>query len=107
MSMKKLAKECLRLIPPVRPRPGSVWFRRGVPKVSMTVVIPHFARKPRTDGGSARPLACEGTAMRMGIAVGLLMLVGRTLLAADFPAPVDGDVTLRDFQFASGEKLPE
>ena len=45
--------------------------------------------------------------MRGGIAVGLLMLVGCPLEAADYPAPVDGDVTLRDFQFASGEKLPE
>jgi homoserine O-acetyltransferase len=27
--------------------------------------------------------------------------------AADFPAPVEGDCTLRDFRFASGEKLAE
>jgi homoserine O-acetyltransferase len=27
--------------------------------------------------------------------------------AADFPAPTDGDVTLREFRFASGETLPE
>jgi homoserine O-acetyltransferase len=45
--------------------------------------------------------------MRTGIAVTLLILVGRPVVAADFPAPIDGDVTLRDFQFASGEKLPE
>jgi len=49
----------------------------------------------------------RGAALRTGIAVTLLMLVGRPLESADFPAPVDGDVTLRDFQFASGEKLPE
>jgi homoserine O-acetyltransferase len=27
--------------------------------------------------------------------------------AADFPAPADGDFTIRDFKFASGETLPE
>ncbi len=27
--------------------------------------------------------------------------------AADYPAPFEGDVTLRDFQFVSGESLPE
>ena len=27
--------------------------------------------------------------------------------AADYPTPVDGDVTLREFRFASGEMLPE
>src|SRR5262245_54827933 len=70
-------------------------------------VVPHFAIKPRTDDGSAKPLACEGTTMRLGIAVGLLTLVGGPLVAADYPTPVDGDVTLHDFQFASGEKLPE
>jgi homoserine O-acetyltransferase len=29
------------------------------------------------------------------------------LSAADYPTPVDGDVTLRDFKFASGATLPE
>ncbi|HJZ90626.1 MAG TPA: alpha/beta fold hydrolase [Gemmataceae bacterium] len=45
--------------------------------------------------------------MRSGIAVVFLMVVGRPLVAADYPAPVDGDVTLREFRFASGETLPE
>ena len=27
--------------------------------------------------------------------------------AADYPAPVEGDITLRDFKFTSGESLPE
>jgi homoserine O-acetyltransferase/O-succinyltransferase len=46
-------------------------------------------------------------AMRIAIAVLLLTLAGRPLPAADYPAPVEGDVTLRDFRFASGETLPE
>ena len=46
--------------------------------------------------------------MRTGTVVVLLTLVGRAVVAAaDYPAPVDGDVTLRDFRFASGESLPE
>src|SRR5437763_5617771 len=46
--------------------------------------------------------------MRTGTIVVLLTLVSRSLIwAADYPAPVDGDVTLRDFRFASGETLPE
>src|SRR5262249_22512510 len=48
-----------------------------------------------------------GTAMRSGIAVVFLMVVGRPLVAADYPAPVDGYVTLGEFPFASGETLPE
>ena len=28
-------------------------------------------------------------------------------LAADYPAPTEGDYTIRDFKFASGERLPE
>jgi homoserine O-acetyltransferase len=30
-----------------------------------------------------------------------------SLAAADFPAPVEGDFTMNDFQFTTGEKLPE
>src|SRR5262245_273653 len=45
--------------------------------------------------------------MRSAIVVILHMLAGRPLEAADFPAPVDGDAKVRDFQFASGEKLSE
>lgn len=37
----------------------------------------------------------------------LLSLVALSAGAADYPAPVQGDVVLRDFQFASGETLPE
>src|SRR6186713_699794 len=29
------------------------------------------------------------------------------LRAADYPAPIEGDYTIRDFRFRSGEKLPE
>ena len=46
--------------------------------------------------------------MRIGIAVVFVSLLGRSFLAAaDFPAPVEGDVTLRDFRFASGQSLSE
>lgn len=35
-------------------------------------------------------------------------LMGLSLLrAADYPAPVEGDYSIKDFQFASGETLPE
>jgi homoserine O-acetyltransferase/O-succinyltransferase len=46
--------------------------------------------------------------MRTDIIVLLFTLVSPSFAwAADYPAPVDGDVTLRDFRFASGETLPE
>ena len=46
--------------------------------------------------------------MRIGTVVLLLTLLFRPLVsAAEYPAPVDGDVTLREFRFASGEMLPE
>jgi homoserine O-acetyltransferase len=46
--------------------------------------------------------------MRTGIVIVLLTLVGRPLVsAADYPAAVDGDVTLREFRFASGMMLPD
>ena len=37
----------------------------------------------------------------------LLTLFDRSAIAADYPAPVEGDFVLRDFKFASGESLPE
>src|SRR6516162_6614104 len=46
--------------------------------------------------------------MRAGIVILLFALVSSALVsAADYPAPVEGDVTLRELSFASGEKLPE
>src|SRR5271154_2175459 len=46
--------------------------------------------------------------MRTGIIILLLALVSRSLIsAAGFSTPIDGDVTLREFHFASGETLPE
>src|SRR5215475_7175080 len=45
--------------------------------------------------------------MRTAIVTALLTLAGGSLgAAADYPAPVEGDVTLRDFPFASGDTLP-
>jgi homoserine O-acetyltransferase len=37
----------------------------------------------------------------------LLLLVALTSWAADFPEPVEGDFTIRDFRFHTGEILPE
>jgi homoserine O-acetyltransferase/O-succinyltransferase len=37
----------------------------------------------------------------------LLFAAANTLRAADYPPPVEGDYTIRDFKFASGETLPE
>ncbi|HEY1379436.1 MAG TPA: hypothetical protein VGF55_21720, partial [Gemmataceae bacterium] len=46
--------------------------------------------------------------MRTGFVTLLLVVAGRSFAAAaDFPQPVEGDATLRDFRFASGETLPE
>jgi homoserine O-acetyltransferase/O-succinyltransferase len=36
-----------------------------------------------------------------------LFLVATALHAADYPAPTEGDYTIRDFKFASGETLPQ
>src|SRR6266498_847277 len=40
---------------------------------------------------------------------GLLLSFSATslVLAADYPAPTEGDFTIRDFKFQSGETLPE
>jgi homoserine O-acetyltransferase len=37
----------------------------------------------------------------------LLILAARFVFAAQYPAPVEGDYTIRDFKFSSGETLPE
>ena len=35
------------------------------------------------------------------------LLAGSTVLAADYPAPAEGDFVINDFKFRSGESLPE
>jgi homoserine O-acetyltransferase len=45
-------------------------------------------------------------AMRIKPFVALLLLAA-TVRAADYPPPAEADYTIRDFKFASGEKLPE
>src|SRR5271163_3108433 len=46
--------------------------------------------------------------MRINIIIVIITLFSHPLVsAADYPAPVEGDVTLREFRFASGETLPE
>jgi homoserine O-acetyltransferase/O-succinyltransferase len=37
----------------------------------------------------------------------LLIIAATSALAANYPAPVEGDYTIRDFKFTSGETLPE
>jgi homoserine O-acetyltransferase len=37
----------------------------------------------------------------------LLLFAATKIVAADYPAPTEGDYTIRDFKFASGETLPE
>jgi homoserine O-acetyltransferase len=39
--------------------------------------------------------------------VALCMLFAGSVWAAEFPAPVEGDFTIKDFQFTTGETLPE
>jgi homoserine O-acetyltransferase len=41
------------------------------------------------------------------IAAGTLWLLAGFVSAADYPPPTEGDYTIRDFKFASGETLPE
>src|SRR6195256_2205106 len=45
--------------------------------------------------------------MRRNFAVTVLFLAVSGLRAADYPTPTEGDYTIRDFKFASGETLPE
>jgi homoserine O-acetyltransferase len=37
----------------------------------------------------------------------ILLRIAASLLAADYPKPTEGDFTIRDFKFTSGETLPE
>jgi homoserine O-acetyltransferase len=43
----------------------------------------------------------------MRLLLALLTLASSAVFAADYPAPTERDVVLKDFKFASGEKLPE
>jgi homoserine O-acetyltransferase len=46
------------------------------------------------------------TAVR-SLAISISLSVAASLLASDYPAPIEGDFTIRDFKFQSGETLPE
>ena len=46
------------------------------------------------DLGQGRTLAC-------------LLITVTIVRAADYPAPAEGDYTIRDFKFTNGEMLPE
>src|SRR6201988_3423994 len=41
------------------------------------------------------------------LALSISLSIAASLLAADYPAPTEGDFTVRDFKFQSGETLPE
>lgn len=54
----------------------------------------------------------EGEIVKMNSAIRIFALLFSTLtpglaLAADYPAPTEGDYTIHDFKFTSGETLPE
>jgi homoserine O-acetyltransferase/O-succinyltransferase len=51
-----------------------------------------------------RPKARAPFVLRLFV---LFLASAVSLWAADYPAPVEGDYVVRDFQFSSGEKLPE
>ena len=44
---------------------------------------------------------------RLSFSLVLLLALALPALAADYPAPVEGTLTLSDFRFSSGETLPE
>jgi homoserine O-acetyltransferase/O-succinyltransferase len=41
------------------------------------------------------------------LALSISLSIAASLLAADYPTPTEGDFTIRDFKFQSGETLPE
>jgi len=43
----------------------------------------------------------------MRLLLALLLLTSCAVAAADYPAPIERDVVLKDFKFTSGERLPE
>jgi homoserine O-acetyltransferase len=45
--------------------------------------------------------------MIRSIALSVAIVAARLALAVDYPAPTEGDYTIHDFKFASGETLPE
>jgi homoserine O-acetyltransferase len=42
-----------------------------------------------------------------GLVTGFLVLISTEVQTANYPPPTEGDYTIRDFKFASGETLPE
>src|SRR5439155_27224388 len=74
-----------------------------------TIRVKHLAdwTQRATDDGPAGNGLGRTRPMRTGIVLLLLTLVSRSpVSAADYPDPVEGEVTLPDFRFASGETLP-
>jgi homoserine O-acetyltransferase len=57
------------------------------------------ALRPRFNGDSLRLFVLLVATVQLSLA--------RGAIAADYPAPTEGDVTLEDFHFASGETLPQ
>ena len=61
-----------------------------------------------TSKGSVKTIAfqCGSGRARMKLSA-LMLLPGLAALAANYPAPKESDFVIRDFQFSSGEVLPE
>src|SRR5215471_10005179 len=57
-----------------------------------------------------REMACKIGPMHntvRSLALSISLSIAASLLAADYPTPTEGDFTIRDFKFQSGETLPE
>jgi len=52
-------------------------------------------------------IAVKRSAAALALAVTLLLASAPSFAAADYPPPKEGDFTLKDFKFASGETLPQ
>ena len=81
----------------------------GSSKAALSTAAQDFARKRRAvlplPGGEGRGEGERFTNVLFLLFV--LLLSGTFSQAADYPAPVQGDFIIRDFQFQSGETLPE
>ncbi|MBI2616070.1 MAG: alpha/beta fold hydrolase [Gemmatimonadetes bacterium] len=60
----------------------------------------------RRSSSPTRP-STTSSPVRRAIKLASLLLLGPSLTEAQYPAPTQGDVILRDFRFTSGETLPE
>jgi homoserine O-acetyltransferase/O-succinyltransferase len=63
---------------------------------------PNYSSKFRPNGSATNMIS------NIGISASLLLIIATSSASAiDYPAPSEGDYTIRDFKFTSGETLPE